>query len=188
MKKTLFIIVLFSSLQIQAQKLPEQSIKAGTGIGLQIGPYSSTGLMAQLGYQRTIINNKWKLNPNFNYYSYSSFFPIGAQPLDVKSYALEVNLFYDINVSTGAQLFLGIGAFTSLLEGRVTKSDPDEPGYKELNESISEYYAGGVLSGGLRLGKPGGRTMWTIVPFSLYVGTKNYLELYLLKFQFDIKL
>jgi len=183
-KITLILIALTQT--SYGQEFSRNSIKFRSGIGVSMGSKTDgLGTSYSAGFQRSIWNGRFRVNPNISFGQYSSRFVMDARDEYFNSVNLETILFYDLLKGKKASLVIGMGGLLNNTRGLLgTGGDIEGPQYSEY---ISNYHIAGYIGGGLRFSSQNRRVAFEIMPFNLHIGINDFLESHI-KLGFDIKL
>ena len=180
----LVVVLILCSVFVYGQesKVNRSSIKSGTGVGGgDVGNESGRGPMLFLGYQRSYMEDRIRINPNIFY----GVFNPSAQ--DLSSFhvtALGINGYIDILKSRSTSLFLGTGLFANYI---IMKNDgaPWFSSYYPNKRNVLSY--AGLASLGVRLGSSSHRMNLELSPINFQMGTGDFLHFYM-KLGLEIKL
>ncbi|MEN8251184.1 MAG: hypothetical protein ABFS32_19785 [Bacteroidota bacterium] len=193
MKIRIFVLILLFVITYPSKSFGQlysgNSIKLGIGFGMHMGKNTEgSGTIYTIGYQKEILNDRLRFNPNFSIGQYSSkLFPTGARNQYFNSFNLGSYLFYDLIRIKSVSIVLGAGVFINNSRG-LKGSGGDPEFYPENLKSsyVSDYHFGGYFGGALRINPRNKRTAINIMPINVHVGINEYLE-FNPKIEFDIK-
>ncbi|OQX97055.1 MAG: hypothetical protein B6I24_09990 [Bacteroidetes bacterium 4572_128] len=188
-KINLLILILFIiSNNFNAQEFSIHSLKIGAGYGVSHGKKNSGfGIFHSFGYQKNIWKNRFRLNPNFSFGTYSTKLFTCVKDEYFNSINFEINLFFDFIKTENYSLFIGNGSFLNHSKGLIgTGGDPESYGNRQESEYTNYIYFGLYITAGLRYNNPNKRIALNIMPFNFHIGTSNFFEVYG-KIEIDIK-
>lgn len=184
------LLVLMNITSSFGQEVSKESIKIGFGPGMHMGRNTQgTGLVYTIGYQRELLNDRLRFNPNFSIGQYSSgLLPLDARDQYFNSTSLEANLYYDLLKLESFSIVIGVGALINHSRGlEGTVGDPEYYFEYPTSEYLSDYHFGGYFGGGFRINSLTQRTSINILPFNFHAGTHGFLE-FIPKVEIDIKI
>ena len=122
-KINLLILILFIiSNNFNAQEFSIHSLKIGAGYGVSHGKKNSGfGIFHSFGYQKNIWKNRFRLNPNFSFGTYSTKLFTCVKDEYFNSINFEINLFFDFIKTENYSLFIGNGSFLNHSKGLIGK-------------------------------------------------------------------
>jgi hypothetical protein len=188
-KRLLIIIIAIITLssEVIGQKYSDNSLKIGIGLGINEGlKETGMGALVSFGYQRSIFNDRVRINPNF---VTGGFYPFGITDTRDQYYrvtSVGINGYLDAIKFKSVSLFIGAGGQINYSRGLLGTG-----GWPEEGNTSSEYffklYYGGYLTGGIRVSSPDHKIAYEFSPFNICFGNDNFFIAFF-KFGIDIKL
>lgn len=190
MKKILSIIILVIvtiNSNVNGQDYSSNSLKIGVGLGFNEGlRETGMGTLVSFGYQKSIYNDRLRINPNF---MTGGFFPFGITDTRDQYYrvtSIGVNGYLDVIKYKPFSLFLGAGGLLNYSRGLLGTGGWPEEGNNKSDYLFKLYY-GAYLAGGIRINPPNSRIAYELTPLNYCFGNDNFV-LGFLKIGIDIKL
>lgn len=185
----LTLLLTYRGASAQDVVFSKSSVKLGFGLGLSMG-YNTYGLGLQynIGYQREIWNDRFRLNPNFSIGHYSSAFLLDARDEYFNSINFATNLYYDVIRIKSFSLVLGTGVLVNNSKGLIGTGGnrDDNDTLAQSSEFVNDVHLAAHLGAGFRINHPNQRTSMNILPINLLIGTRYFVEFHP-KFEVDIK-
>jgi hypothetical protein len=150
--------------------------KAGLGI-FDGGNNSGVGGTIVLGYQRDLLKERLRLNPNLTLGYFNSKFVTDVRDQWFNSISLETNLYFDLIKIQAFSLTLGAGGVINNTKG-IYGSGGDGPNSNNNSEYFSDWYYGFYLGGGLRINPKKSKLAFELMPLNFHIGPDYYLEAY----------
>jgi len=190
MKKYLLILtvtLLIINSDLMSQEYSNNSLKVGLGIGMNEGlKEMGMGTLVSFGYQKSILNDRLRINPNF---MTGGFFPFGITDTRDQYYritSLGVDGHFDVIKYKPFSLFVVAGGLVNYTRGLLGTG-----GWPEAGNNTSDYlfklYYGGHLAWGIRVNQPKSRLAYEITPLNICFGNDQFFMGFI-KVAIDIKL
>lgn len=160
---------------IQAQTYSPHGIKISYGIGMHKGRQEGgLGSTFSIGYQKSYLNQRLRLNPYIMSGSFSSYGLLDARDQYYRSRTLGCTFYLDAIRYRAVSLFIGTGPFLNYSRGLLgTGGFPDDT--IRSSQNFFEFYAGGHFSAGLRIAPKDRRIAYEFCPINIFYGTQNLI-------------
>lgn len=170
-----------------AQDKSKNSIKVGLGAGMSEGNTTEgLGTIITLGYQRDLLNDRLRLNPNLSFGYYNSKRIDDSNDQYFNSINLSTNIYYDLIRYKSISLVVGTGVFVNNTQG-LNGTGGDTNNVNQHSAYISEWHFGGFAGAGVRLVFPGDRIALNLLPVNIHIGSDDFIEFHA-KAEIDIRL
>lgn len=188
-RNLLFIILALTTInsEVISQEYSDKSLKVGLGLGITEGmKETGMGALVSFGYQKSIVNNRIRINPN---YMSGGFFPFAITDTRDQYFrisSLGVNVYLDVIKYKPLAIFIGAGGHLIFSRGLLGTGGWPEEGNTHSDYLFKLYFAGS-LSTGVRINQPDSRIAYELTPLTIYFGNSHFFLGYL-KIGIDIKL
>jgi hypothetical protein len=188
-RNLLFIILVLITInsELFSQEYSDKSMKVGLGFGINEGmKETGMGVLVSFGYQKTLANNRIRINPN---YMSGGFFPFAITDTRDQYYrisSLGINCYWDAIKYKPFAIFIGAGGHFNFTRGLIGTGGWPEEGNTSSDYLFKLYFVGS-LSTGIRINQPDSRLAYEFVPITICLGNDNFLLEYV-KIGIDIKL
>lgn len=161
--------------QVMENQRPKNSAQIGFGAGFYDGRQTTgQGGIIAAGFQRRLKSKRFHFNETLLVGMYSSKGIDDARSQWINSISLQSVLYFDLIRRKQSALVIGAGGLINHSAGLLA------PGGQVAGQDRTEYFslwnAGGCFGIGFRLTPETGRFSFNIMPYSLQLGPKRYLE------------